>query len=427
MKASVVCGILAAGIFMLLAVPAMAASGCITGQLRFIQANQGYCPTTRTCTSDYQQAQYKNASGSPLRRVRVELKTGSSLMGQGVTDLNGNFTVSWSKSGSVSSGHVRILGKMIDNGTEVFNIGQWNQSNTYVINDTSISYTNGTNCSAPQNVGTIIVGTTTTPNDLANIYDAAERTWRRSVVYSHIASEVPVIDIEFPADSGSCGTGCWSAGTKRVGIPDVNSDALLGGARTAHEIGHLAVARTYPSNTPNYCNRYNYDSDGGWDLYEEEWGCAAFHEANATFVGDVSRYWWGEGTIADTCRWNQLTVCTAMLDDSAYCQSGEDRWPLSGMRFLWDAYDSNVDGPNSESNNESYYSLVKGMSYFAAGTGERQRDEWQGTGGGSGSSNDPDDQAGAYDYWWNYWDQNPDGGVALYPSYYNACSPPGDR
>jgi hypothetical protein len=405
-------------------------SGCITGQVRFIQANQGYCPSTRSCASDlYLQSHYKDPAGSPMRRVNLRLVKLSTTLGTAVTDDNGNFTMSWASLDNASHASLAVISRASAAGTEIFKIGAWNNSandhKTFAVSS-EFSITNGTCGSgspqAPSTLAPFIIGSTTTPNDVANIYDAAERMWRWSVADSSSAAELPTIDIEYPADPGQCGTGCQIPGTKRIGIPNVNSDAFLGATRTAHEIGHLLAEKIYQSNTPNWCLDYStFDSNTGWDLTTQEWTCASFPEAIATFMSDRSRYWSGHGAVADTCSFTELGSCSTLLDDNPTCSAGESRWPLSSIRFLWDAYDARVDGPNSETNQESFENLTAALSLFAAGTGERKRDEWTVTGGGNGSSNQRLDQSGTYDYWWLY------GGPLLWPSAANNCEPPGDR
>jgi hypothetical protein len=413
--------------------PSFAATGgCVRGQIRFIQHNQGYCPTTRACSSDlYRQIDYKNSAGSPLRKALVRINRLGATLATFVTDDSGNFTANWYSLDSHTAGYVQVIARQKVGLVDTFKIGQWNVNTNdaqVMHNSPSLSLTNGTTCSSPQVIPTIYIGTTTTPNELANIFDAADRMWRWSIALTSAANDVATADIEFPADSGVCPNGCFSPSTRRIGIPDVNSDALLGASRTAHELGHALASRIYVSDVPNPCQKYGLDGDNGWSLQSQEWGCAAFSEAIAQFSGDVSRYWANHSAVADTCYPSDLTVCPTMLEpSSASCSAAQQRWPLTVMQFFWDAFDQAPDGMFNEANGETFPALINGISYFAAGTGERQRDEWQGTGGGSGSSSAPFDQSGAYDFWWNYWDRNPSGGVALQPSYQGNCSPPGDR
>ena len=364
--------------------------------------------------------------GSPVRKAYVALSSLGATLGNTVTDDSGNFKMSWASLAGDNSAKLTVYARMKDGGTEVFKVGQWNvnSNDAYSMAVTStFLITDGTNClpSGPnQAISPIKIGTTTTPSDIANIYDAAERMWRWSVTSSSSGGELPTIDIEYPADA-SCSSGCQTTGTKRIGIPNINSDAFLGPTRTAHEIGHLLSERIYPSNTPNWCLNYNRNSSPGWVLDSQEWTCAAWTEAISTFMSDVSRYWDDNGEVADTCSWFELQQCAYMLDDNPVCNGGEHRYPLSSIRFLWDAFDQRVDGPNSETNNESYEDLTAALSLFAPGTGERQRDEWTVSGTGNGPSNSSSDQGGTYDYWWLYH------GPMLEPSYSNNCVPPGDR
>jgi hypothetical protein len=444
------------------------ASGVVTGTFGHIESNQGYCPDSRTgCTSStYPQSQYRN--GAMLSNVLVRLYSASSSTpkGEDYTDENGQFEIAWSGS-SFSNGYLKF----------VYESPRFKITNTagatWSTSSAQFNVPDGNS-----NAGSWWLGSSTSPNDVTNIYSAANRQFVYAMDYvTDLVNDASAVKAQIMYPDNSCPSACYNLGTEKVSIPDDATDTsgqgpFGGPSRVAHELGHWGVDHVTTGNAGSGCNFYRYPSlaastaanPGGWGLFDAAWGCVAYAEGAATFLSDVSRYWAFESAIADTCTAGEAQACATMLESSQAssceltnpCPSNTDqrRSPLAVTKVFWDAYDSSNDGNCSEDISESYFSLVMAHNNFAAGQGDRKLDEWQsntarddgpgpngdddGFEDGAGQnvsdvnelrptstsvSNNRRDQSGMYDYWWNYFDVN---GIALWRAYYNNCAPPGN-
>jgi hypothetical protein len=119
-----------------------------------------------------------------------------------------------------------------------------------------------------------------------------------------------------------------------------------------HELGHVAtyVARPWKIG-------FSYDLSGpGWTPAAPEYASAGFEDAMATHYGSMS-FWYGSAETPTTCltggghcyNASGNPIAGTNIEATSYpagannCVAGEDRWPLSVTRFLWDVFDARDD------------------------------------------------------------------------------------
>src|SRR5690606_17331053 len=132
------------------------------------------------------------------------------------------------------------------------------------------------------------------------------------------------------------------------------NSALNPAPRILHELGHVAstLSNRGQSRTMSYGQYCWPDGNGfcGWTATTAEWGEAQFEEAIATFFGlgglytqdAISpRYCFTEGA----CSSGHLSVERTSCED--FGDGPVNRYPITALRYLWDAYDTRNDGESN--------------------------------------------------------------------------------
>jgi len=320
---------------------AFAESGVVTGRLKYWQANGGYCPLGNTCTgARYTWASFNHAVDFANGQVFIENDT-VGIIGSGTTDTSGNFSVSWSYSGTVpNKSQTKVWWR------------PYHKDGRFRINTSSGSYptfssyftlTTGT-----KPLGNLLWGSSlATSNRYANAYWAAEVAWRQDFsIVGLFVSEMTDIQIRGFADEiwEDCPTGCFLPGQNRI---QLSPGGAYNPTNVMHELGHAA---TYTANGAARSARYQYckteeNSDGcTWSATSNEWAATAFHEAYAELAPMTALYT-AAATAPQLCGRPQL-ACQATdpnleTSSGSSCSGTEKYWPLTMMRFFWDVYDAN--------------------------------------------------------------------------------------
>jgi hypothetical protein len=151
-----------------------------------------------------------------------------------------------------------------------------------------------------------------------------------------------------------------------------------------HEMGHIAsykASRDQNFRQPGHCELYSYPSTScvsgaGWSLTSAEWEAAAFEEAVATHLGDVSLYR-ASATEPHNCLSNlSCTTGSFNIETSpgTTCGTDQNRVPLNHMRYHWDNYDS-VSDYTGENLSRGMWEVVDTLHAFDPGFENRQKDE----------------------------------------------------
>ncbi|AKI99243.1 hypothetical protein ATI61_106618 [Archangium gephyra] len=407
-----------------------AASGYVRGRMQFWQNQGNYCPNTRDCTGAvYTQAQFQTYQPVRNARVYVWSDQANAVIGQGATDLNGDYTISWYYAGTTPPTGVYVYW-VPDHKDGRFYIRYSN--GTYRWYPTGyFTLLNGTTSTSPQNIGTAAWGSSSYADEWANTYDGAELMWREGLNYFGVMQsnftnvEIRGFANDMPGFNGECPTSCANGYSKRVQL-DVGA-AYAPQGRVMHEMGHIASYLAHPySGTGG--NGYCYPSTSNfpdkcqwWTLNTAEHGSAAFEEALATFLADSALYYPNAPAphsclaSAAPCAPGQFNLETS---SGSACASGENRWPLTAMRFLWDVYDSVDDQESVAEGAGNYWKMLNVMALYDNGTESLQISEpWN----SNYSAIDNWDGRGSYSYRLNYFNKN---GTSVYVPYSRNCSPP---
>jgi len=397
----VVLSILFSSVVGLAAAEASAASGVVSGHFEIYNLNGNYCdPAVQDCTgATYLKSEFDTFR--PFRNARVEVWQGNSVVGQGSSDVNGDFKVSWS-SGSLANARVRFFAQDKDNR---FVIGDTNGAR---MNNNTGTFTlvSGTTSGSPQNVGSWTGGSSGSPEWWTQLYWAAELEWRNAfnlvgilqTAYTNV--EIRGVATSMPGFLGDCSTSCANGASKRIQI-DSDSSSRKPQARMMHEAGHVAnyLLKPFHYGFTNYC----WDSSGattapdggtcGWSRTGPEWAAAAFEEGFATFSGD-NTLWFPNAVAPTSC--NSTGRCTLTssnkLEETHFpfstnnCDTSvdtpENRYPMSTMRLLWDIYDStnDADGDTMAEGTGAFWHMYANMANYASGVSNHQIDEcWSNT------------------------------------------------
>ena len=354
---------------------AAASIGVVSGRLMFYNNQGNYCASDgRSCSGARYPASQFNVN-MPIRDVKVYVRNNTDqIIGQGITDSNGNFKVSWWSPGSGNIvGNVTWHGEQKDGrfairtssgGTWVF----WTYKKTLRNNATT-------------NFGTQVWGSNKGPNSLANLYDGAIRMWRDALNYSN-RMRTYFTNVQIRAYSSSCPTSCANGEDKRI-IIDSSTSAYRPQARVMHEMGHIASYLSHRDQERRVFVDYSRDGVAGWNMRSAEYAGPSFEEALATFYGDVALYWhWNpepysclsSGPCPRIAN-NNVETSTGMRSS---CSAGEERWALTSVRYLRDVYDS-TSGESFDDDSEPYYQFFDAVNRFSNGYGNRSKDEpWDG-------------------------------------------------
>ncbi len=407
---------------MLLALPASAASGVISGRLLFFQNQGNYCPSTRDCSgAQYVEADYH--TNQPVGDAKVFVRDQNDVViGQGVTDANGDFTMSWYRSALPTSAEVFWTMAHKD---DRFHFRS-PTGGTYAYWTGALTLTHGTTAAAPQNVGTWITGSATTPSELANAYDGARMMWVNSLNKSgRMQNNFTGLDIRAFSDTvpSDCSTSCANGGLNRVQLD--TAAAFRPQGRILHEMGHIASYKSNPRSRPaNYCWPASSCEDGGWSRTSAEWKHASFEEGLATYLGDSAVYYWW-AVDPRTCL--SSGVCTGVESEvetsngapgGGTCGTNEGRAAISVWRYFWDIYDGQDDANFTEDLRRERYEIIDTLATFADGFGDHQKNEPY----DSSWNVDALDGFTGYDFYWNY-SVNHSSNSNSFSQLYNNCYP----
>jgi hypothetical protein len=276
------------------------------------------------------------------------------VIGTGSTNsTNGTFVVSWSDPGSSVTAQIQWYAEDRDGR---FAVRGWSGS-SLVFWAPLVALTNGTTSSAPQNLGDYAWGSPSTPHQYTNVYAGAQQMWWWAMDFSSLM-QARFTNVEVRGFGTECPTSCWrnDAGEKRVLLDP--SAAFAPQARITHELGHAASDFASKNGHFDTGSDYTWGGTGdGWSLNTPEWGAAMFEEGLATALGDMSWYAhdaWQPHTcsalfVAQSCPLNTFDIewspgpaatCNATMTNG-------ERWPLNALRYVWDTYDSRVDGSDN--------------------------------------------------------------------------------
>ncbi len=404
-----------------LAAPSMAlaaSSGTVSGRLMFYQNQGNFCPSSRDCSGTvYPQSQFNTNTG--VAHVKVYVRDPSdAIKGQGTTDANGNFTVSWTHLGAGAPPQMRVTWSA-EHKDGRFTIraesgGLWNMW-TYLFTVTPSSNTN---------IGTKTWGSAGSPHRIANVYDGAKRMWYDSLTYSgRMVSYFTNVDVRAFDTAGTCPTSCARGAAKQI-LLDPNS-AYSPQARIMHEMGHIASYLSHNGQSYAQQSSYAFGGAGGWTITSAEWGSAQFEEAIATFFGDRAIYW-RNARAPHTCIASAVACGTNAFNTETStgtsCATNENRWPLTVMRYLEDLYDTNSDF-TGETVQAPFWYFFDTLASYPEGTANFAEDEpLSGCTGGASGVCDPDGRSGN-DFYWRWWWRWSIGTTAIFT---NNCSPVGD-
>jgi hypothetical protein len=419
--------VLAFGLSALTATTASASSGAVHGRLMFYQNQGSFCPTSRDCTDAHYLASQFNTN-QPFAHTKVYfIDNYGVVMGQSTTDVNGYYTIAWT-SGSwptPSSAYIRTRFEHKDlRFTITTGMGLYQYGDT----STFVPVAGG----SPQEIGTYTFGTSGAPNEVANAYDGAWRTWYYSLQSSNLMLQnfSNLIIRAFSNENGNCSTSC-SFPSQNLIILDTNGAGYKPQGRVMHEMGHIA---SFKSNPFTFAATYNWPSGGAggsWGYQTPEWRGPQFEEGVATYFGDVGMYWANNPT-PHTCTVS-AAPCTLGTHNIEYSDwvgpppgSGcittpsiiQDRWALQVDRYIWDIYDKIDDGWYGDLMNREHYEIFDTLDTFGDGIGDTQDDEPWGDAGHT--TIDDADGRGAYDFSYNFTSLT---GASSAPQGANNCFP----
>lgn len=389
--------------------------GYIAGTLQFNQWQGGFCPTTRDCTgASYLQAEFGTYVALRDTKFQILAESGS-LIGSGATDANGNFIASWCISGTVSTVDARVTWRAEHKDNRFF-VRDANGT-AYALNSTAFQLLAGTTSGSPQRLANPLRwGQPGLPNPVANIYDGAWRTWNSLRVANRTLGALN--NLEIRADSTVCPTSCAFGESNLIHL-DLNAE-YSPQARVMHEIGHIVSHRASKDGGFRSSGAYCFPNTGsgcGWTFDTEEWASVGFEEGFATFLGDTALYV-KNATRPHTC-YASAQACASgyfEIDITGTCVAGQNRWPITVSRYLWDVYDSSADriGENVD---RSLSEILDTIYAFPNGEDNHQKDEpW------FGSNLDDLDGRSAEDFRYHLHQA----GVSTYEAFQGNCSPVGD-
>jgi hypothetical protein len=356
--------------------------GVVRGQLLFFNAQGNFCASGSDCTgSKYPQSEF--GVPMPIRDARVFVRVAGSVIGQGVTDASGNFAMAWqTESKPTTSIRAELFWQPTQKDGRFSIITD--QGYPWELSAGTVTLLASSSVGSPQNLGAFQWGTTLRDaNPIANVYDGAWRTWEAFRVSNRMLTYFTNIRVQAFDARGECPTSC-AIGAEKLVILDPNS-SFSPQARIMHELGHIASYlasrdQSFRSGL-NYCYPETSNSvpdcpNRGWRNTSPEWGAVAFEEGLANFLGDVALY--SSTARAPLTCLNSGTDCrggdSIETSSRSQCGADENRIPLSVERYLWDAFDSNVDYPG-ELLTKSYFEFFDAVNGFDNGHDNLQKDE----------------------------------------------------
>lgn len=351
---------------------AMAAEGTATGRIEHFNRMGNFCPTGRDCTgSKYLQSQFNVYR--PVRHVKVYLRdSASNVIGQGVTNTAGNFTINWFSPSMPSSVHITWHAEHKDNRFTLYSA----DGGTWWFWTGSRAPVNGGTTS----FGTLAWGSSSAPHDITNWYDGAHRTWWDSLFWSTRQSAV-FTNVSVYLGSTRCPTSCASGDSNQVWM-DPNS-AYAPHERIMHELGHVASDRGHEGGNYWAMSDYCFPGTGGgcgWNQTQAEWLQSAMEEATASTYATFGLY--SSNAVAPhDCLISQAACPTGTfnLETSSgnTCATNENRFQLTAARVFWDLHDTRVDTVDgfTDSASASIDQMVDAFTRFPNGRSNRQKNE----------------------------------------------------
>ncbi len=363
------------------ATSARAATGTVSGRLLYFENQGNYCPDLsgggRSCTgAKYLESTHFNQNlGVPETKVYVRRTGDNAILGQGISNAQGAFAVTWSLPGS---GALPLM--------HVAWVGEERNSRFYVRNPDGSQRVFWTWDFAVVDGGNVNMGDPTwgwsgNPEPYANIYGGAWRAWSNSIGQSaRMQSVFGGVTIR-PFNSGTCATSCASGDDNVIFLDD--SAAYQPQARVMHEMGHIASFRSHTNAEfpqPAACSFYGFGGGGcGWNLTSAEHEAAGFEESLATHFGDVGLYY-PTATQPHTClsasfcATNSFNIETSL---GTSCGTNQNRTPINHIRYLWDLYDSNQDSWG-DSISRGVWDVVDTLNSFFSGMDNQGKAEFYG-------------------------------------------------
>lgn len=359
---------------LLLAPGALAAQGWIMGTLKFDSQQGNYCSTAAPYSMDCTASRFPASIAvgmQPIRDSEIRLlDPAGNQVGLGATDRNGVFIIKWIATTVPAKITVRWV------------LRHYQSRFSVVDNNDAIYAGDFTNVSPIVNQ-TVDIGpmgwSYTEPN---NIYDGAQRTWYEAMNYSGLlVGAFTNVRLRWPSNNAAVGAAQADSPNKLVHLGTSTAKAPQG--RVSHEMGHLASYMGTPTsacvayNYPNACTNVAPSACGGiWGFETSEYYCAGFEEAMASYISDVSYYWYW-ATTPTTCSANTPCNMGSFLESSmgTGCTAVERHRVVNAERYLWDAYDSVDDANYDESVSMSYFDVVGSLTEFPSGIGNGQNNE----------------------------------------------------
>jgi len=385
--------------------------GVVHGRIWFYQHQGNYC--TPSAWRDCEGARYLSSqyhTNMPVGDVKVFVREGETIVGQGVTDANGYFRISWWADHGVSKLNFIWTAEHKDNRFAV----RTGDGGTWIMWTYELDTVFGSTWDSPQWAGDYTWGSPGAEHPMSNVYDGARRMWNDSLSSSWTMQN-RFANLEVRSTNTRCSTSCAHGNENRIDL-DGNAPYQPQG-RILHEMGHIASYKGSHDWNVNTCANYSWGPNAtGWSLDGPEWGCAAFEEALATFFGDTALY----GANAATPR---TCLSTGECGDGwdiertpASCPTDSNRIPLNIDRALWDEFDNRNDG---ESIFENLWVYFDQLEDYANGNENHAKDEWTDNSGGGWDL----DGRGSFDWMWHYTQRF--GGTLFYP-FINNCGWMGD-
>jgi hypothetical protein len=353
---------------------AAAASGVVHGLFEYYENQGNYCPTSRDCTgSRYPESYYRTYLGVREARVYIRKGPGGSIIGMGSTNTSGHFTISWTSQSPVTDASIYVTTAHKDG---VFSLRR-NADNTLfqIAGPQRIKLIPGTTATHPQEVGTWLVGSPTTPNVHFNIYAGAHRTWWYALRSSNRMVNV-FTGIRVLLFTDSSGDECPNSCSFPDHVKIDDAAPFRPQARIMHELGHVAALQANPHKK---LWDFGYAGNGGWSYNSSEWLADSFEEGFATFVADAALYR-GDNPQPHSClSSNACSLATYDVEASTQsCGPGQARWPVTMMRLLRDYHDSSNESPSGSAYDDvstPFHGMIDVYASYEPGTGNHQINE----------------------------------------------------
>lgn len=363
------------GLAVIAAAPASAhaAAGTATGTIQHFNRMGNFCPTTRDCTgAKYPQSQFNVYR--PIRHVKVYVRDqASTIIGQGITDGAGAFSVSWYSPALPTAIHFTWHAEQKDNRFTLYDAA----GATWVFWTHGVTPVDGGTTA----FGTKSWGTSGSPHDITNWYDGAHREWWDSLWWSTRQTAL-FNNVSVYLASTDCPTSCANGDSNQVWMDP--GSAYAPHERIMHELGHIASDRGHDGGNywqmADYCWPGTGGSCDGWSQTSAEWWQTGMEEATASTYASFGLYS-ANAVAPHDCYASQAACATSLYNletsTGTACAANENRRQLTLARTFWDLYDSHVDtaGGFTDSASTSIDNMVQAFARFPNGRSDRQKNE----------------------------------------------------